>query len=45
MRRAVHLLTFMTLLAWKTNPSGLYADWNPQVNCNNTTDIQSMDAH
>ena len=31
--------------AWKTNPSGLYADWNPQVNCNNTTDIQSMVAH
>jgi hypothetical protein len=21
--------------AWKSNPSGLYADWNPQVNCNN----------
>lgn len=31
--------------AWKTNPSGLYADWNPQVNCNNTTDIQTMKAH
>jgi hypothetical protein len=31
--------------AWKTNPSGLYADWNPNVNCNNTTDIQSMVAH
>lgn len=28
--------------AWKSNPSGLYADWNPQVNCNNTTDIQAM---
>jgi hypothetical protein len=31
--------------AWKTNPSGLYADWNPQVNCNNTTEIQTMVAH
>ena len=31
--------------AWKTNPSGLYADWNPQVNCNNTTDIQPMETH
>lgn len=31
--------------AWKTNPSGLYADWNPQVNCDNTTDIQPMEVH
>lgn len=31
--------------AWKTNPSGLYADWNPQVNCNNTTDVATMVAH
>ena len=31
--------------AWKTNPSGLYADWNPQVNCSNTTDIQPMETH
>jgi hypothetical protein len=30
--------------AWKNNPSGLYADWNPQVNCHNTTDIQTMAA-
>jgi hypothetical protein len=28
--------------AWKNNPSGLYADWNPQVNCDHTTDIQGM---
>lgn len=25
--------------AWKSNPSGLYADWNPQVNCDHTTDV------
>ena len=31
--------------AWKTNPSGLYADWNPEVNCSNRTDIQTMVAH
>jgi len=31
--------------AWKANPSGLYADWNPQVNCSNTTDIQAMVTH
>jgi len=31
--------------AWKTNPSGLYADWNPQVNCSHTTDSQAMAAH
>lgn len=31
--------------AWKTNPSGIYADWNPHVNCNNTTDIATMVAH
>jgi hypothetical protein len=31
--------------AWKTNPSGLYASWNPQVNCNNTTDVATMAAH
>ncbi len=28
--------------AWKSNPSGLYADWNPTVNCHNTTDVASM---
>lgn len=27
---------------WKSNPSGLYADWNPKVNCDNTTDDASM---
>jgi hypothetical protein len=31
--------------AWKNNPSGLYADWNPNVNCDNTTDVQTMAAH
>lgn len=31
--------------AWKTNPSGLYADWNPQVNCSNTTDVATMVVH
>jgi hypothetical protein len=24
--------------AWKSNPSGLYADWNPRVNCSNAVD-------
>ena len=33
--------------AWKGNPSGLFADWNPKVDCEHTTDIQpaSMSAH
>jgi hypothetical protein len=30
--------------AWKDNPSGLYADWNPRVNCLHTTDL-SMTVH
>lgn len=27
---------------WKHNPSGMFADWNPVVNCDNTTDIMAM---
>jgi hypothetical protein len=27
---------------WKHNPSGIFADWNPNVNCDNTTDIMAM---
>jgi hypothetical protein len=27
---------------WKNNPSGMFADWNPTVNCDNTTDIMAM---
>ena len=27
---------------WKHNPSGMFADWNPKVNCDNTTDIMAM---
>jgi hypothetical protein len=27
---------------WKHNPSGMFADWNPDVNCDNTTDIMAM---
>jgi len=27
---------------WKHNPSGMFADWNPNVNCDNTTDIMAM---
>jgi hypothetical protein len=25
---------------WKDNPSGMFADWNPTVNCDNTTEIE-----
>lgn len=28
--------------AWKDNPSGLYADWNPRVSCANATAVASM---
>lgn len=28
--------------AWKDNPNGLYADWNPSVSCAYTTDVASM---
>jgi hypothetical protein len=31
--------------AWKDNPSGLFADWNPRVNCSNTTDVSTMSHH
>ncbi|HWJ21565.1 MAG TPA: hypothetical protein VNS52_04345 [Gemmatimonadaceae bacterium] len=27
---------------WKENPSGMFADWNPRVNCSNTTDVMAM---
>ena len=30
---------------WKNNPSGLYADWNPNVSCANTTDVATMAHH
>ena len=28
--------------AWKDNPNGLYADWNPSVSCAHTTDVAAM---
>jgi hypothetical protein len=27
---------------WKENPSGMFASWNPEVNCKNTTIVASM---
>ena len=27
---------------WAENPSGMFADWNPRVNCSNTTDVMAM---
>jgi hypothetical protein len=27
---------------WKDNPSGMFANWNPRVNCDNTTDRMAM---
>jgi hypothetical protein len=30
---------------WEDNPSGMYADWNPRVNCDNTTDVAASMAH
>ena len=27
---------------WKENPSGMFASWNPRVNCDNTTAVLSM---
>jgi hypothetical protein len=27
---------------WKDNPSGMFAPWNPNVNCDNTTEVMSM---
>jgi hypothetical protein len=30
---------------WEDNPSGMFADWNPRVNCDNTTDIAAMVQH
>jgi hypothetical protein len=30
---------------WKQNPSGMYADWNPNVNCDNATAVSSGAHH
>jgi hypothetical protein len=27
---------------WKDNPSGMFANWNPTVNCDNTLDRMAM---
>jgi len=27
---------------WQENPSGMFASWNPRVNCDNTTDVSAM---
>lgn len=27
---------------WKEYPSGMFASWNPSVNCDNTTDVMAM---
>jgi hypothetical protein len=27
---------------WKENPSGVFADWNPRVDCAHTTDVMAM---
>ena len=27
---------------WKENPAGMFASWNPQVSCANTTDVMPM---
>lgn len=27
---------------WEDNPSGMFANWNPRVNCDNTTDVMTM---
>lgn len=27
---------------WQGNPTGTFADWNPNVNCDNTTDVMPM---
>lgn len=31
--------------AWKHNPSGLYASWNPRVDCEHTIDVSTMAHH
>jgi hypothetical protein len=31
--------------AWKSNPSGLYADWNPRVNCDNAVVTPQPSTH
>lgn len=30
---------------WKENASGIFADWNPNVGCEHTTDVMSMAHH
>src|SRR6185312_15822951 len=31
--------------AWKHNPSGVFANWNPRVTCDHTTDVAAAMAH
>jgi hypothetical protein len=30
---------------WKRNPSGMYADWNPNVNCDNAAAVSAVAHH
>jgi hypothetical protein len=30
---------------WNENSSGMFADWNPAVNCDNTTDVAALMQH
>lgn len=30
---------------WKRNPSGMYADWNPNVNCDNAAAVSTVAHH
>lgn len=30
---------------WRENPSGMFASWNPRVNCDNTTAVSAMSHH
>jgi len=31
--------------AWRENPSGLYANWNPKVSCQYATNVVNMAHH
>lgn len=41
-RNDVFQLWGLHVWAWKTNPSGMFASWNPNVTCANTADVAAM---
>lgn len=44
-RNDVFQLWALHVWAWKQNPSGLFADWNPRVTCEHSPSVSTMAHH